>query len=343
MPAPTTDATAMPSSRTDDDALRSAPSPNCVACGSKGVELYDGLTDYIAGTAGTWRMVRCADSACGMLWLDPKPHEVDLIKAYSGYHTHGRAARRAGAELGLSALNSACKLASRVLEGLSGLGRQRRELRTMFLGGLMPGRLLEVGCGSGRFLERMRRLGWDVQGTEFDPAAAARIQRHYGLRVDVGELHALGYAAEQFDAIALSQVLEHVYDPMRLLEECGRLLRQGGRLVLTTPNARSLPHRRYGRAWRGLEPPRHLQVFTLAALARCIRASGLRVAHVQTLSAESAGIYRASDAIRKSQGDPERMSEAMSIVRSWRLRYTEYRQSLRDPDAGEDILLIATK
>ncbi|MGE3161808.1 MAG: class I SAM-dependent methyltransferase [Burkholderiales bacterium] len=343
MPDPTTAATVTPSRSADDNALRSAPSRHCAACGREGVPLYDGLTDYLSGTPGTWRMARCPDEACGLLWLDPKPLAEDLVKAYTGYHTHGRAVRRSGVRLGRSALNTACKLASHLLELGSDLGRQRRALRTMFLGELLPGKLLEIGCGSGRFLDRMRRLGWDVRGTEFDPEAAARIRRRYGLRVDVGELHDLAYEPDAFDAIALSQVVEHVHDPLRLLAECRRLLRPGGRLVLTTPNARSVGHRRYGRAWRGLEPPRHLHLFTPASLAACARAGGLHVVQLRTLSAESAGIYRASDAIRRSQGECEPISQAGSIVRSWWLRCLEYRRGRHEPDAGQDLLLLATK
>ena len=287
-------------------------------------------------------MVRCARESCGLLWLDPKPLAADLIKAYASYHTHGRRSRSA-AELGLSALNTACKHASRLLELGSGLGRQRRHLRTMFLGGEVPGKLLEVGCGRGRFLERMRRAGWQVQGTEFDPAAAERVRAKYGLQIDVGDLAALHYPADAYDAIAMSQVIEHVHDPRALLEECRRVLRPGGRLVLSTPNAASLAHRRDGRHWRGLEPPRHLHVFTPNALAQCVQACGWQVKELRTLSAESAGIYRADDEIRKAQGGGERSSAVRSIVCSWVLRQREYRLSRRDPTAGQDIFLIATK
>lgn len=323
------------------DLIRTAPSPYCIACGDTGVPLYEGLADSLAGTPGSWRMVRCAREACGMLWLDPKPLAEDLIKAYATYHTHTRPPRGAAA-LGLSALNTACKLTSRLLELGGGLGRQRRRLRTMFLGDSRPGRLLEVGSGSGRFLQRMRRAGWQVQGTDFDPAVAQRVQEKYGLQVDVGDLAALRYPGDTYDAVAMSQVVEHVHDPLALLEECRRVLRPGGRLVLSTPNAAGLPHRRYGRHWRGLEPPRHLHIFTPDALAACARTCGLKVELLQTLSAESAGIYRASDEIRRSQGTGEG-SAARSTVRSWLLRQAEYRQTRRDPAAGQDIFLIAAK
>lgn len=323
-------------------AIRSAPSPRCIACDGQGVELYDELSDYLAGTPGTWRMVRCARASCGMLWLDPKPLAADLIKAYATYHTHTRPTRGAAA-LGLSALNAACKLTNHLLELGSDLGRQRRRLRTMFIGDGPPGRLLEVGSGSGRFLDRMRRAGWQVQGTDFDPAVAQRVRDKYGLQIDVGDLVALQYPADAYDVVAMSQVIEHVHDPLALLEECRRVLRPGGRLVLSTPNAAGLAHRRYGKYWRGLEPPRHLHLFTPGALAACVHACGFEVQSLQTLSAESAGIYRASDEIRKAQGGGAVGSAARSIVCSWLLRHVEYRRTRRDPTAGQDVLLVALK
>jgi 2-polyprenyl-3-methyl-5-hydroxy-6-metoxy-1,4-benzoquinol methylase len=294
------------------------------------------------GAPGAWRMVRCADAQCGMLWLDPKPLEADLIKAYARYHTHSRP-MRSSPELGLSALNALCKLASRTLDLYTGLARQRRALRAMYLGDLKPGKLLEVGSGAGRFLHRMHRAGWIVQGTDFDPAVAARVQRKYGLRVDIGNLVDLCYAADAFDAVAMSQVLEHVHDPVALLKECHRVLRPGARLVLTTPNAFARAHRLYGRYWRGLEPPRHLHVFTPSALTCCARAAGFAPVELKTLAVESAGIYRASEAARALHDAHADVSAAASVVRSWRMRHLEYRETRQEADSGQDILLIAAK
>lgn len=323
--------------------IRSAPHPQCIACGSKGVERYTGLTDRLSGAPGEWRVAQCPNADCAMLWLDPRPLPEDLIKAYAAYHTHGGVRARGAAGLGLSALNATCKLISRLHELGSGLGSQRRALRTMFLGGVPPGALLEVGSGAGRFLDRMRRAGWSVQGTDFDPVVAERIRARYGLSIDVGDLRSLGYASDSYDAVAMSQVLEHVHDPLELLAECRRVLRPGGRLVLSTPNALAVAHRKFAQAWRGLEPPRHLQIFTRRALARAAQAAGLRVERLITLSAESAGIYRASEEAQEADGTAPRRSPAGRVVRSWLLRYAEYRQSLRDPDAGEDLFLIAAR
>ena len=333
----------MTSTPPQDDPLRCAPSPQCVVCGRQGVELYEGLVDYVSGTPGAWRVVRCPDADCALLWLDPQPAADELVKAYRNYHTHGRTRRRSLAQLGLSALNTTCKLISRVLDAGSDLGRQRRRLRTMFLGDSPPGVLLEVGCGAGRFLDRMRKVGWTVQGTDFDPAVAARVKSRYGLHVDVGELAQFNYPAASYDAIAMSQVIEHVPDPGSLLRECRRLLRPGGRLVLSTPNALGMAHRRYGRHWRGLEPPRHLHIFTPAALQRCARQSGFERLECFTLSAEAAGIYRASEALARAGAAPSAIAEASGVLRSWVLRYREYRESRHDAWAGQDLFLIATR
>jgi SAM-dependent methyltransferase len=189
----------------------------------------------------------------------------------------------------------------------------------------------------------MRKAGWRVQGTDFDPAVAARVQARYGLHVDVGDLAQFNYPGQSCDAIAMSQVIEHVRDPIGLLQECFRLLRPDGRLVLSTPNALGMAHRRFGRHWRGLEPPRHLHIFTPAALQRCARQSGFERLECFTLSAEAAGIYRASEALAHGGAARSAVAEAGGVVRSWVLRHREYRESRRDAWAGQDLFLIATR
>jgi 2-polyprenyl-3-methyl-5-hydroxy-6-metoxy-1,4-benzoquinol methylase len=278
------------------------------------------------------------------LWLDPKPLEADLIKAYARYHTHTTPGTRGPARLWFSALNTACRQASRLLSIFSGLGEQRRQLKKMYVGGEKPGKLLEIGCGGGRFLNRMQRAGWTVEGVDFDPNAVARIARKYGIRVSTGKLADIRYADESFDVVAMSQVLEHVHDPLPLLHECRRVLLPGGRLVVTTPNSLSQAHRIYGRSWRGLEPPRHLQVFTPAALEKCARLCGFEEIRTQTLSSESAGIYRASEEIReKDEAAGRQQSAAGRILKSWLMQHDEFNRTRRDPSLGEDILMIARK
>lgn len=324
--------------------IRTAPCPECFLCAREGKLLYEGLRDHVSGVPGTWRMRQCANLECGLLWLDPRPVEADLIKAYERYHTHATALAQPSAGILARTLNAACRLASRLCDQFTGLAAQRRQLRKMYLGALRPGKLLEIGSGGGRFLNRMRKAGWEVEGLEFDPKAAQRVADRYGIRVASGSLAERRYAVDSFDAVAMSQVLEHMHDPQGLLRECWRLLKPGGRLVVTTPNARSRAHAMYGRSWRGLEPPRHMQIFSPAALERCAREAGFGELQLRTLSAESAGIYRASEEIESLQARvSQRAPWAMRMLRPWILQQEEFSGARSHPESAQDILMIAIK
>ena len=148
-----------------------------------------------------------------------------------------------------------------------------REIR--HLPAIPGGRLLDVGCGSGAFLVQMAALGWRAQGIDPDPAAVASA-REAGLSVTQGTLADLDLDehAGAFDAVTLSHVIEHLHDPAEDLRRVHRLLRPGGLLWIATPNLEALGLRRFGRDWLGLDPPRHLVLFTRASLERLLRDTG---------------------------------------------------------------------
>jgi SAM-dependent methyltransferase len=144
-----------------------------------------------------------------------------------------------------------------------------------FLPALVKGRLLDVGCGSGEWLASMRERGWNVAGLDFDQDAV-RIAKQSGLEVRSGTLKEQNYASKSFDAVTLHHVIEHVPDPVETLTECARILVNGGQLVLSTPNSASLGHRIFKEYWRGLEPPRHLHIFSGRSLRRVLEQAGFR-------------------------------------------------------------------
>ena len=144
-----------------------------------------------------------------------------------------------------------------------------------FLAARPGGRLLDVGCGSGDWLMFMRGLGWQVSGNDFD-ANAVKTAQGRGLDVECASLEQQKHASGTFDAVTLSHVIEHVPDPVRTLAECRRILKPGGKLVLFTPNASSLSHRVFKNDWRGLEPPRHLHVFSTESMRPLLERAGFQ-------------------------------------------------------------------
>ena len=123
---------------------------------------------------------------------------------------------------------------------------------SMALAGRAPGKLLDVGCGNGEFLAMMQQAGWDVSGVEPDPTAAQVSSERLNITVPTVDLEGASFPSKSFDAITLSHVLEHVYDPIGVLRECRRILKPAGHVVIVTPNIGSLGHARFGGNWRGL-------------------------------------------------------------------------------------------
>jgi SAM-dependent methyltransferase len=138
------------------------------------------------------------------------------------------------------------------------------------------GSLLDIGCGTGRDLERIQQAGWHVTGVEMSPYAADLARARLGCDIIVGHFDEAVIEPRQFDVVRLSHVLEHLPSPRRSLEKIHRLLRPGGLLWLEVPNAASAEARLFRRHWFLWDLPRHLYHFTPATLARLLTETGFR-------------------------------------------------------------------
>jgi len=139
------------------------------------------------------------------------------------------------------------------------------------------GRYLDVGCGSGGALGVARALGWQVAGIEVDAAAAAKARR-FSQELHVGDVLTAPFAPGRFDVVTALHVLEHVPDPVAVIRRALAWLAPGGILIIEVPNAAGLGAKLFGKAWSGLELPRHLSHFSPAALTRAVELAGGRVA-----------------------------------------------------------------
>ena len=142
-------------------------------------------------------------------------------------------------------------------------------------------RLLDVGFGAGSFLEAAQRNNWQAFGVEVSQSAVDHV-RERGFEVFCGELQKAAYPDDYFDVVILSEVLEHVPDPMALLEASVRVLRPGGLLWATTPHGRGISARLLGLEWSNVCPPDHLQLFSVAGTKGLLSGAGLRRVEIVT-------------------------------------------------------------
>lgn len=259
---------------------------HCPVCGSESRSmLYDGLRDRLYHAPGTWRLLRCGD--CGAAYLNPRPTSETIGIVYRGYFTHEEETKKYLKNMSPQRrfFLHATTLADK--PGWRFFIRPAIQLASIFpvIGRLIKAelrylpkpesgqKLLDFGCGNGEFLLFARAMGWQTMGIDADAEAVATA-RSRGLSVIQGGIEALEEGLGYFDGITLSHVIEHVHDPIELLRRCHALLAPGGWLWLETPNLDSQGHLRYGANWRGLEPPRHLVLFTRKSLAVALRKAG---------------------------------------------------------------------
>ncbi len=286
--------------------------PNCPVCGSENREmLHEELTDRVFFCAqGKWIMYRC--ESCASAYLAPRPTAETIGLAYQNYFTHdenpgllppgflkklrrwfanGYRNHRYGTK------DYPASIFGNLVASLMPSGRAVIDAGMRHLSKAKAGqRLLDLGCGNGAFLLRARSAGWDVVGIDFD-SKAVEAACSQGLDVRLGGVESLDSSIEQFDVITLAHVIEHVHHPVEVLQACYRLLKTDGFLWIETPNIEAEGHQLFGANWRGLEPPRHLVLFTLESMSNVLTKSGFTEIKVQTYRPLCEGMFDASTAI----------------------------------------------
>lgn len=228
---------------------------NCPACAAVPVPIAKPIRGY--------RMVRCPD--CGLQWWDFS--SIDRIALYGPEYFRGANgdgyddyfAEQAGVER----------------------TARRRLQRTREILGLGGGRVLDLGCGPGFFLNAARAEGWEVEGVELSESAADYARQTLHLPVVTAEIRPDVVPGSTFDLVTMWDVIEHLPDPLRALRAAAGALRSGGGLVLTTGDVDSVVARLSGERWHLYNLPEHFFFHTERSLRRLIGQAGLDVVAVR--------------------------------------------------------------
>ena len=235
---------------------------SCPSCGHGADRTLLVARDYNLGTwPGPLRVARCA--ACRFAYLNPRPGPGAIGRFYPASYVAHRE---------LDPGDRSAKRKSKRFRWLPADGRGRS--------------VLDVGCGSGYDLIRLRASGWSVAGVEADPGAAARA-RAQGLDVRTGLLAGADFSDGAFDRVVMMHVLEHLHDPLATLREVRRVLKPDGRVVIAVPNLASVNAWLFGPYWYNLEAPRHLLFPEPGSLDALLRRAGLRPTRIEHRSGTS--------------------------------------------------------
>ncbi len=132
------------------------------------------------------------------------------------------------------------------------------------------GKILDIGCGNGRYLTTMKKQGWQTYGIEINPKASKYAREELHLDVNTGDLLNCKYQDKFFDVITMRHSLEHLYEPILTLKEVKRILKDDGLLVIAVPNIDSFAAKVFKEYWHQLEVPIHLIAFTPDSITKML-------------------------------------------------------------------------
>ena len=160
-------------------------------------------------------------------------------------------------------------------------GRERVELISRQIGNPHGKRLLDIGCGTGWFLEVAREYGFEVYGQELGKELAKWTNERLGVKIFSKTISEIS-SQIQFDVITMFDLLEHVPEPLQLISDCKRLLNKDGILLVFTPNFDSLSIHVMKEHSNLIAPAEHLTCFTKKAVEVLASKAELEVVHYQT-------------------------------------------------------------
>jgi len=143
------------------------------------------------------------------------------------------------------------------------------------------GKLLDVGCGIGYFLDEAKKRGWDVHGTEYTDKAIA-ICKAKGINMKQGKLDPALYKEGMFDIVTSFEVIEHINNPQEEVQNIRTLLRSGGLFYVTTPNFNAIERYLLKEKYNVIQYPEHLSYYTKKTLHYLLSHNGFRKKKLQT-------------------------------------------------------------
>lgn len=206
------------------------------------------ITDDSYGVHG--QIVKCLD--CGLVFVEPNELKDKVVKRYIDFvdekFEKERKARAEGQR--------------RVLENINVISPGR-------------GKLLEIGCASGHFLEIARQDGWDVSGIEPSKWASKIARERYSLNVYTGTLKSENFPKNNYDVVVCIDVVEHVLKPKKLLKNINRILTKDGLVVIVTPDINSVLARLLEEKWWHIRQD-HIYYFSENSLRNLIFSAGFK-------------------------------------------------------------------
>lgn len=256
----------------------------CPVCGNNNFKSFFTCTDFFV-SGEQFTIMEC--TGCGFKYTANAEIEENIGRYYQS-------------EEYISHSNTSKGLVNAVYHQVRNymIGRKRRLVEKAT--GAKTGQILDVGAGTGFFLNEIKKHGWQVTGTEKSTDARAFAKKEFGLEMDEPE-QLFRFENESFDAITLWHVLEHIHRLNENMEAFARLLKPEGKLIIAVPNHTSCDARHYNEFWAAWDVPRHLWHFAPGQMKQFGEKHGFRLKSLHTMPFDSFYVSLLSEKYKKSK------------------------------------------
>jgi len=187
-----------------------------------------------------------------------------------------------------------------------------------------PAKVLDIGCGNGKFLGNLIKRGFEGYGIELSGRAAERAKLIPELNLTIGQLRPDTFEENFFDVITMWHVFEHMEEPRNTLDIICKILKPGGYLMMSLPNIDSLQSRIFGGNWLHLDPPRHLFFVGAADLISKMKDFGFVLVKQRHLSLEQNPFGFQQSLLNCVLSKRDVLFEALKNNNTYTKQYSEY-------------------
>ncbi len=288
----------------------------CPACSSRNNKKIFTTSDYLV-SGESFEIMECND--CSLRFTSPIPNENEIGDYYKSkeYISHtGKG-------------NSIINQIYRIVQYFTLWSKKKKAMKFSHM---KSGSILDIGCGTGKFLETMKQSGWTINGVETNDSARDIAESATG---SVIFNQADFFVSKQkYDVITLWHSLEHLYDLKKYLNKISLSLNANGIIMIAVPNYQSYDAECFKQDWAAYDVPRHLYHFSFEAISKLIDKYNLKFIHSMQLPFDPFYVALVSElSVRKKQ----------NIVKALIVGWESFIAGYNDVKKGSSILYIFKK
>ncbi len=260
---------------------------SCPYCRSRNISVFLSAPDRLTKREGKFFLSKCNN--CGLVFQNPRVKEKFIDRFYTkdlGYYHPPLPKKKLYFVSQFKKIIYKSSLINHF--DYSNLGKRnflrriltipfKRKIKIDLLPNFMEnGKLLEIGCSYGGRLAELKKIGWDVMGVEMNKKSVEYAQKERGLSVQNKKIEELSFKKNSFDVIIMSMVLEHLYNPFKILKEITGWLKPGGQLLFSIPYFEGFEFSVFKEYSYGLHLPHHITFFNKRILREYLSKLGYR-------------------------------------------------------------------